>query len=87
MSSRREKAFLWPDGTEKIFIVYLNTLRVERDASDSCLYINMASGLDLQSEKDVILKHHQKAQFFPAMWSQSVFLLSVTSLALPFVTL
>lgn len=51
MSSRREEAFLWPDGTEKIFIVYLNTLRVEKDASDSCLCVNMASGLDLQSEK------------------------------------
>lgn len=45
--SRREEEFLWPDGTGKIFISYMNTLRVEKDDNDSCLYINVASGLGL----------------------------------------
>lgn len=47
MFSRIEKEFLWPDGTGKTFTDYLNTLRDKKDANDSCLDINMASGLGL----------------------------------------
>lgn len=62
-------------GTGKIFIDYLNTLRVVKDASDSCVYINMASGLCLWSERGMILAYHQKAQSsLSVMWSQFVFL-------------
>lgn len=45
-----EKQFLWADttGTGETFIDCLNALRVAKDASDSCLYINMALVCDLR---------------------------------------